>query len=82
MFQVRWAAAWYCSTTLAGIRPRSLTVMPWSLAHARMPALRPRLDAVRPAVRRGPRPALRAWLMNGASCWRNAVALRVLRSIS
>ena len=25
----------YCSTTLAGMRPRSLTGMPWSFAHAR-----------------------------------------------
>jgi hypothetical protein len=25
----------YCSTTLAGMRPRSLTAMPWSLAQAR-----------------------------------------------
>jgi hypothetical protein len=28
------AAAWYCSTTLAGMRPQSLTAMPWSYAHA------------------------------------------------
>jgi ectoine hydroxylase-related dioxygenase (phytanoyl-CoA dioxygenase family) len=33
-------AAWYCSTTLAGMRPRSLTARPWSLAHARMSPLR------------------------------------------
>ena len=33
-------AASYCSTTLAGMRPRSLTAMPWSFAHARMPPLR------------------------------------------
>jgi hypothetical protein len=25
------SAAWYCSTTLAGMRPRPLTAMPWSL---------------------------------------------------
>ena len=29
-------AVWYCSTTLAGMRPRSLTAMPWSFAQARM----------------------------------------------
>jgi hypothetical protein len=29
------AAVWYCSTTLAGTRPRSLTSMPRSLAHSR-----------------------------------------------
>jgi hypothetical protein len=52
-------AALYCSATLAEIRPRSLTVMPWSFAHARMSALRSRLDAVRPGRRRGPRPARR-----------------------
>src|SRR6266487_4508813 len=47
------AAAWYCSITLAGIRPRSLTVMPWSLAHARTSPLR-----CRPAeVRAVPRPS-------------------------
>ena len=38
----------YCSATLAEMRPRSLTVMPWSFAHARMPELRSRLDTVRP----------------------------------
>jgi hypothetical protein len=32
-------AASYCSTTLAGMRPRPLTAMPWSLAHARMSPL-------------------------------------------
>jgi hypothetical protein len=30
------------------MRPRALTTMPWSLAHARMLPLRPRLAAVRP----------------------------------
>jgi len=30
------AAAWYCSTTLAGMRPRSLTARPCSFAHARI----------------------------------------------
>jgi hypothetical protein len=33
-------AASYCSTTLAGMRPRSLTATPWSFAHARMSPLR------------------------------------------
>jgi hypothetical protein len=33
-------AASYCSTTLAGIRPRSLTAMPWSFAQARISPLR------------------------------------------
>src|SRR6266700_248628 len=36
------AAVWYRSSTLAGMRPRSLTAMPWSFAHARMSALRRR----------------------------------------
>ena len=27
-------AAWYCPATLAGMRPRSLTGMPWAFAHA------------------------------------------------
>jgi len=53
-------AAWYCSITLAGIRPRSLTAMPWSLAHARTSPLRCRPAGVRAARRAGPRPALRA----------------------
>jgi len=52
-------AAWYCSTTLAGMRPRALTVMSWSFAHARISPLRSRL-AVRPGRRRCPRLALRA----------------------
>src|SRR5579859_1536519 len=30
------AAAWYCSTTLAGMRPRSLAARPCSFAHARI----------------------------------------------
>jgi hypothetical protein len=34
-------AAPYCPATVAGIRPRSLTVMPWSFAQALMSALRP-----------------------------------------
>ena len=33
-------AASYCSTTLAGIRPRALIGMPCSFAHALMPPLR------------------------------------------
>jgi hypothetical protein len=32
-------AASYCSTTLAGMRPRALTAMPWPFAHARMSPL-------------------------------------------
>jgi hypothetical protein len=58
--QGRWVAAWYCSTTLAGMRPRALTAMPACFAHARMLPLRSRLAAVRPGRRRCPRPALRA----------------------
>ena len=75
-------AASYCSATLAEMRPRSLTVMPWPFAQARMSALRSRLDAVRPGRRRGPRPALRACPIKGAIFRRNAVAFFVLRSIS
>ena len=56
-------AASYCSTTLAGMRPRSLTAMPCSFAHARMSPLRSRLDGVRTGRRRCPRPALRACSM-------------------
>ena len=71
------AAAWYCSTTLAGMRPRSLTAMPWPFAHARISPLRSRRAAVRPGRRRCPRPALRACSMKGASCFRNALAFLV-----
>jgi hypothetical protein len=38
--QGRLMAAWYCSTTLAGMCPRSLTMMPWAFAQARTSALR------------------------------------------
>jgi cytochrome P450 len=76
------AAAWYCSTTLAGMRPRSLTARPWSFAHARISPERWRLAAVRAARRGCVRPALRAWSINGASCLRNAAAFFALRSIS
>src|SRR6266480_960125 len=38
-------AAWYCSTTLAGMRPRALTAMSWSFAHARISPLRSRFAA-------------------------------------
>ena len=41
------AAAWYCSMTLTGIRPRALTALPWSFAHTRMSPLRCRPAAVR-----------------------------------
>ena len=75
-------AAWYCWTTLAGMRPRSLTTMPWALAHARMLSLRWRLSVVRIGRRRGSRPALRACSMKGASSRRNARTCRLLRSIS
>ena len=79
--QDRLVAASYCSTTLAGMRPRSLTVMP---------GFRPGPDTaaavaarnVRPRRRRCPRPVLRAWSMKGASCLRNAGAFLLLRSIS
>src|SRR5215468_3046480 len=73
-------AASYCSTTLAGMRPRPLTAMPWPLAQARMSPLRCRLDDVR--GRRCPRPALRACSTKGASCLRNARAFFLFRSIS
>jgi hypothetical protein len=45
-------AAWYCSATLTGMRPRSLTAMPWVFAHARMSPLRSRADEVRTVRRR------------------------------
>ena len=73
-------AASYWDTTLAGMRPRSPIVMPWSLAHARIPPPRCRPAAVR-AGPRCARRALRACSMNGASCRRNAVAFLALRSI-
>jgi hypothetical protein len=41
-------AAWYWATTLAGMRPRALTAMPWSLAHTRISPLRSRPAAPRP----------------------------------
>ena len=53
-------AARYCSTTLAGMRPRSLTAMPLSFAQVRMSTLRSRAAGVRAARRRWPRPTLRA----------------------
>ncbi len=40
-------AASYCPATLAGMRPRELTGMPWAFAHARMPPLRWRAAEVR-----------------------------------
>jgi hypothetical protein len=76
------AAAWCCSTTLAGMRPRSLSAMPAPFARARIPPLRSRLAAVRPGRRRCACPALRAWSMKGASCRRNAAAFFLLRSIA
>jgi len=51
-------AASYCSTTLAGMRPRSLTAIPWPVAQARMLPLRSRLAAVRPGRRRCPLPGV------------------------
>src|SRR5690348_227430 len=53
-------AAWYCSTTLAGMRPRSLTARPCSFAQARISPERCRPAAVRPGRRDGARPARRA----------------------
>jgi hypothetical protein len=44
-------AASYCSATLAGMRPRSLTGMPWAFAHARMSPLRSSADEIRPVRR-------------------------------
>ena len=41
------------------MRPRPLSAMPWSLAHARMSALRARLAAIRPSRCRTFVPALR-----------------------
>ena len=75
-------AASYCSTTLAGMRPRSLTGMPSAFAHARMSPLRSRAADVRAVRRRCPRPALRAWSTTGASFLRNVRAFFLLRSIS
>jgi hypothetical protein len=64
------------------MRPRALTAIPWSFAHALMAPLCWRLDEARPDVRRGPRPALRACWMKGASRLRNAFAFFSFRSIS
>jgi hypothetical protein len=75
-------AASYCSATPAGIRPRSLTGMPWAFAHARMLPLRWRADVVRAGRRCCPRPALRACSTKGASPSRNFRAFLLLRSIS
>ncbi len=57
------AAASYCSTTLAGMRPRPLTAMPCWPAQARRSPLRRRVDEVR--GRRCPRPARRACSAKG-----------------
>jgi hypothetical protein len=65
----------------AGIRPRSLSWMPWSRAQARMSRLRRRLAAVRTG-RRGWPLARRACSTNGASCLRSFAAFFSLRSIS
>ncbi len=73
---------WYCSITLAGIRPRSLTARPSSLAHARTSPLRCRPAEVRGVHRARPRLALRACSMNGASFVRKPRAFFALRSIS
>ena len=56
--QSAFVAAWYCSTTRAGMRPRSLTARPACSAHARMLSLRSRLDAVRSGRRPCPRRSL------------------------
>src|SRR5258706_10884355 len=66
----------YWSTMLTGIRPRSLTAMPCSLAHARMSPLRCRPAAVRAARRAGPRPTLRACSMNGAQLCAEGAGVR------
>ena len=64
-------AVWYCSATLAGMRPRSLTARPCSFAQARMSPERWRLAAVCPGRRSWARPALPC-SRNGASCLPNA----------
>lgn len=76
------AAFSHFSMTLATMRPRSLTEMPWSFAYARIRALRSRSDPVRAGRRRRPVSDLRARPMNGASCLRNVAVLREFRSIS
>lgn len=58
-------AASYCSITWAGMRPRSLTLMPLFLAQARISALRSRLDAPRCRRLRVELPALRDFSTNG-----------------
>ena len=74
-------AALYCSATLAEIRPRLLTVMPWSFVRARMSALRSRLDAARPGQRRCPA-RLAAMPMKGAGLPTEPIGVLLLRSIS
>src|SRR5262249_55564193 len=49
----------YCLRTLAGIRPRALTEMPCSWAHARTSALRYRPAAVRGGAAAGTRAGVR-----------------------
>jgi hypothetical protein len=75
-------AASYRATTLAGIRPRSLTATPCSFAHPRIPPLAGRLAEVRAGRRRHPAPALRARPRLGATRCRRALAFFALRSIS
>ena len=54
-------AASYCSATLAEIRPRSLTVMPWSFAHARMSALKPETLLLPSTICGHCKGSIRAW---------------------
>jgi hypothetical protein len=76
------AAAWYCSATLAGMRPRSLIAIPWALAQARISLLCSRAEEGRTARRRGARPVSRAWPVKGARSLRSVLACFLLRSIS
>ena len=70
-----WLSLWitqrerYFSTTSDAMRPRSLTLMPWDLAHSRMAEVSPAVD---PALLflRLPEFVRRAALMNGAKIGR------------
>lgn len=81
-FRVVQYAASYCSMTMAGMRPRSLTLIPRAFAHVRISALRSRVETPLVARRRRAEPTLRALSTNGWSAARSCLAFAALRSIS
>src|SRR5215204_6026850 len=74
-------AAWYCSMTEAGTRPRLETSTPLEAAHART-AFRSTLLLVALLLLACRPPVLRAAASHGASCSRSFLAFLSLRSSS